>query len=67
MSDQIRQVGVEHVILTSDFGQIANPEPVEGFAHYLEKLRSIGFTTDQLRAMIHDNPKRLMQDKKEEK
>jgi len=26
----------ESVILSSDFGQVGNPEPVEGFAYYLE-------------------------------
>jgi len=60
MEDQIRQVGVEHVILTSDFGQEANPPPVEGFAYYLEKMRAQGFTTEELRVMIHENPKKLM-------
>jgi hypothetical protein len=60
MEDQIRQVGVEHVILTSDFGQEANPPPVEGFAYYLDKMRLRGFTMDELRVMIHANPQKLM-------
>ena len=60
MEDQIRQVGVEHVILTSDFGQEANPPPVEGFAYYLEKMRARGFSAEELRVMIHENPKKLM-------
>lgn len=60
MCDQIRQVGVEHVILTSDFGQVANPPPVEGFAFYLEKVRAQGFSAEELRVMVHDNPAKLI-------
>ena len=60
MCDQIRQVGVDHLILTSDFGQVANPPPVEGFAFYLDKMRAQGFSTEELRVMTHDNPEKLI-------
>jgi hypothetical protein len=60
MCGQIRRVGVDHLILTSDFGQMANPPPVEGFAFYLDKMRTQGFSTEELRAMIHDNPEKLI-------
>jgi microsomal dipeptidase-like Zn-dependent dipeptidase len=60
MCDHIRQLGVDHVILTSDFGQVGNPPPVEGFAYYLEKMRAQGFSTEDLRIMVHDNPEKLM-------
>jgi len=61
---QIRQVGVEHVILSSDFGQIANGPVVEGFACYLEKMMRLGFTTEEIRVMIADNPGRLLKKRK---
>jgi hypothetical protein len=60
MQDQIRQVGAEHIILSSDFGQVANGPPIEGFAHYLEKLRGVGVSDDEIRVMISDNPERLL-------
>jgi hypothetical protein len=60
MCDHIRQVGVEHVILTSDFGQSANPAPVEGFGFYLDKMRAQGFSTEELRVMVRDNPEKLI-------
>ena len=63
--DQVRYVGVSSCILSSDFGQVQNPEPVEGFAYYLEKMRHLGFSEDELRIMIHDNPKALMGKKRE--
>jgi hypothetical protein len=58
--DQVRHVGAESVVLSTDFGQAGNPAPVEGFAHYLGKLRSTGLTDDELWAMTHDNPKKLL-------
>lgn len=63
--DQIRYVGVSSCILSSDFGQVQNPNPVEGFAYYLDKMRNLGFSDDELRIMIHDNPKVLMEKKSE--
>lgn len=60
MCDHIRQLGVDHVILTSDFGQVGNPPPVEGFAFYLDKMRAQDFSTEDLRIMVHDNPEKLM-------
>ena len=63
--DQIRYVGVSSCILSSDFGQVQNPHPIEGFAYYLDKMRNLGFSDDELRIMIHDNPKVLMNRKSE--
>jgi hypothetical protein len=62
--DQIRYVGVSSCILSSDFGQVQNPHPVEGFAYYLNKMRNLGFSDEELRIMIHDNPKVLMSKKR---
>ena len=61
--DQIRYVGISSCILSSDFGQVQNPHPIEGFAYYLDKMRNLGFSDDELRIMIHDNPKVLMERK----
>jgi hypothetical protein len=58
--DQIRYVGVEHAILSSDFGQIHNPPPVEGFGLYLEKMRQVGFSKDEIRQMTRETPKMIL-------
>jgi hypothetical protein len=62
--NQIRQVGAEHIILSSDFGQVINGPPVNGFKHYVEKLYDIGVDDNDLRMMIHSNPKRLLENRK---
>jgi hypothetical protein len=60
IGEQIRFMGVDHIILTSDFGQVSNGPPVEGFCFYLGKMRELGFSDEELRVMIHDNPKQLL-------
>jgi hypothetical protein len=60
MRDEIRAVGPEHVVLSSDFGQPQNGPPVAGFVHYLEKLIQLGVSRDDVRVMTVDNPRRLL-------
>ncbi len=59
-SEQIREVGVEHVILSSDLGQRSNPPPVEGFGDFLCRLRDYGFSIEEIRMMTVDNPRKLL-------
>ena len=59
-ADQIRQLGVEHVILSSDLGQAGNPLPADGFATYLEALRKKGFSDQELDRMAKQNPAMLL-------
>jgi hypothetical protein len=63
MHDQIRQVGVEHVIVSSDFGQVSNGPIVEAFARYLCELQHEGFSDDEMRTMIVTNPGTLLGDR----
>ncbi len=58
--DQIRYVGIPSSILSTDFGQVKNRSPIEGFSNYLGKMLALGFSEDELHVMIHDNPKKLM-------
>jgi predicted metal-dependent TIM-barrel fold hydrolase len=60
MRDSIRQVGVEHVILSSDFGQVANGNPIVNFRRYLAKMVELGFNEQEIRRMTRVNPERLL-------
>ena len=64
IGDQIRQVGVKHVILSSDFGQVANGPVVAGFARYLGQMLRLGFTEAEIRTMITENPRSLLEDRR---
>jgi len=56
----IRQIGVQHIILSSDYGQVSNPRPVEGLKHFANLLLEKGFTPDELEQMMKTNPSKLM-------
>lgn len=56
----IIETGVERTILASDLGQPDTPPPAEGLRLYAERLRSTGFSMDQVRTMMQANPERLL-------
>jgi hypothetical protein len=60
LAADIRKVGVDHAILSSDLGQAGNPLPAEGFATYMDALRRKGFTDQELDRMAKQNPARLL-------
>lgn len=60
LAADIRKVGVEHAILSSDLGQAGNALPADGLATYIEALRKKGFTNDELDRMVKQNPARLL-------
>ena len=60
LAEDIRNVGVEHAILSSDLGQAGNPLPADGYATYMEALRRKGFTDQELDLMAKQNPARLL-------
>jgi hypothetical protein len=57
---QIRAVGCENVILTTDFGQPKSPFFDEGMAQYAHLLLENGFTLDELRQIMCQNPRRIL-------
>lgn len=56
----IIDTGVERTILSTDLGQPDTPPPAEGLRLYADRLRSTGFSADQIRAMMQANPERLL-------
>jgi hypothetical protein len=56
----IVETGVERTILSTDLGQPETPAPAEGLRLYAERLRSTGFSVDQVRTMMQANPERLL-------
>lgn len=57
---QIRAVGIEHVVLSTDFGQKDSPFPDEGMVEYLTLLHKQGISTSELETMIRVNPKAIL-------
>ena len=59
---QIRSTGVEHCVMSTDFGQAANPSPIEGLEEFVRQMRSRGFTEREISRMVQENPKKLLED-----
>ena len=60
LTSDIRAVGIDHAVLSSDLGQAGNPLPADGYATYMEALRRKGFTDQELDRMAKQNPARLL-------
>lgn len=58
---QIQSVGTQHVFLSTDFGQLSSPHSDEGMRGYAESLLEKGLTDKEIRQMICDNPKQILQ------
>lgn len=58
--EQIRAVGVEHVILSSDFGQPNSPYLDEGLEEFARILLGNGFNESELGLMFRDTPAKLL-------
>ncbi|GAA2605980.1 DUF6282 family protein [Paractinoplanes durhamensis] len=55
----IRAVGVEHSVLSSDLGQPFNPPVEDGLALFADRLLEAGFTADEIRTMAVTNSQYL--------
>ncbi len=55
----IRAVGPEHSVLSSDLGQPFNPPVEDGLALLADRLLAEGFTEEEVRTMAVDNSRRL--------
>jgi hypothetical protein len=60
IAEDIRKVGVENAILSSDLGQAGNALPADGFATFIDALRRKGFTDQELDRMAKQNPAKLL-------
>lgn len=57
---QIRALGADHVILSTDLGQKTAKYPDEGMEEFAEKLLENGFSEEEIHKMMVDNPRWLL-------
>jgi hypothetical protein len=60
IASQVRQIGVEYAILSSDLGKGGAELPTEGFPAFIDAMRKKGFTDQELDRMTKENPARLL-------
>ncbi len=56
MIADVRALGPEHVILSTDLGQSTNPPAPAGFGSWIERFLDAGFSTAEVRRMVQANP-----------
>jgi hypothetical protein len=60
IAENIRRVGPDACVITTDFGQPAQPDPPAGLARFMEELAEHGFGDDAIVKMAATNPRRLV-------
>jgi hypothetical protein len=60
MIDNIRAVGAERVVLSTDLGQKQNPPVAEGLASFAQRLLDAGFGVEDIQTMTARNTARLL-------
>lgn len=57
---QVDAAGVANSSFGSDLGQVDNPSPVEGMRQIIALCLALGYTDDEVRVMVRDNPAKLV-------
>lgn len=57
---QIKAVGAENVVLSTDLGQVGNPVHTDGLIAVLPRLREAGLTDADIDVMTRANPARIL-------
>ncbi|MBW2145787.1 MAG: hypothetical protein JRG73_15615 [Deltaproteobacteria bacterium] len=60
IAQAIRTIGPEHCIMSTDFGQIFNPPPVEGMRMFIETMLRYDITEDEIITMVRKNPAKVL-------
>lgn len=60
LKEHILAAGVAHSSIGSDLGQVDNPSPVEGMRQAIKLCLALGFSEDDVRVMVRDNPSKIV-------
>jgi len=60
VADQIRAVGAEHFIFSTDFGVYSLPTPVEGMREIIASLLDLEFSEEEIALMTKINPAKML-------
>lgn len=60
LMEWISALGPENTLIGSDLGQAGFPRPVDAFLRVTEALLDLGLPENDLRRIVHDNPRELL-------
>ena len=59
-AEAMRTIGPSHIILSTDFGQVYNPTPVDGLRMFIVSLQQRGVSQTDIDVMTKMNPAKLL-------
>jgi len=60
VADMIREVGAGSVVMSSDYGNVFLPPPIEGYRMYMTVMKAEGIPQQDLDLMTKTNPEKLL-------
>ncbi len=54
--EMIQATGTDHVIVSSDLGQVGRPVPVDGMRNFMQAMLDLGMPEADIRKVTRDNP-----------
>jgi hypothetical protein len=60
IAEQIKEVGADNCILSSDVGQVFSKSPSESLADFISLLLDAGITENEIKIMLVTNPRKLV-------
>lgn len=57
----IKEIGASSTLLTTDFGRVDYPPPVEGLRAFVANLEKLGIEEEEIELMSKENPRRLLE------
>lgn len=57
---QIREIGLEHFVVGTDYGIRSGPAPIEGMRTLISSLLDLEFTPEEIHTLVKTNPQRLL-------
>ncbi|KAA5827052.1 DUF6282 family protein [Saccharopolyspora hirsuta] len=57
---QIREIGIEHFVLGTDYGIRSGPTPLEGMRTLISTLLDLEFTPEEIHVLVKGNPEKLL-------
>jgi phosphosulfolactate synthase (CoM biosynthesis protein A) len=58
--EYIQEIGAEHLIANTDFGQVLVPHPIEGLRLYIRGMFHWGISKEDIKTMFQTNPAKYL-------
>jgi hypothetical protein len=59
--EMMSAVGIDQCLMFSDFGQVVNPSPVDGYRMFIASLLALGMEREDIKKVAAVNPARLLE------